>query len=183
MIRKEAEDSSFPRRMLDLGILVILGILAAVAPTTVLAYVHPMALAFDARSESQSMDAIVELHCLALNIYHEARSESLEGKLAVGQVTMNRVRSAHYPNSICKVVWQRGQFSWTHDGRSDRPHNPEAWNEALRIAMITCERNAHGLVGRATHYHAVYVRPYWTKAFRYVGRIGRHVFYEASEHS
>ena len=182
-MRNEAEDSSFPRRGIRCVILAIVWLLIAIVPTTVIAYVHPMALLFDAQSEAQTTDATIELHCLALNIYHEARSESLEGKFAVGQVTMNRVRSAHYPNSICKVVWQRGQFSWTHDGRSDRPHNREAWNEALRVAMITCERNPPSEVGRATHYHAVYVQPYWAKVYRRIGRIGRHVFYEPREHS
>ena len=183
MIRNELEDGAFPRRGLGFAVLAIFGLLTAIAPTTLHAYVHPMALAFDAYSQDQPTDSTVELHCLALNIYHEARSESLEGKFAVGQVTMNRVRSVRYPNSICKVVWQRGQFSWTHDGRSDRPHNLEAWNEALRIAMITCERNPHSEVGRATHYHAVYVQPYWAKVYRRVSRIGRHIFYEPRKHS
>ena len=48
-----------------------------------------------------------ELGCLALNIYHEGRGESAKGQSAIAAVTMNRVASKHYPDSICEVVWQR----------------------------------------------------------------------------
>ena len=44
------------------------------------------------------------LACLALNIYHEARGESIEGQIAVSQVVMERVKSPKYPNTICEVV-------------------------------------------------------------------------------
>ena len=47
-----------------------------------------------------------QMNCLAINIYHEARGETVEGKFAVGHVTMNRVNSNRFPNSICKVVYQ-----------------------------------------------------------------------------
>jgi len=65
-----------------------------------------------------------ELECMSKNIYFEAAMESTAGKLAVAQVTMNRVRSHHYPNTVCKVITQgrhykngfpvkdRCQFSW-----------------------------------------------------------------------
>ena len=57
-----------------------------------------------------------ELNCLAENIYYEAGSESFEGKLAVAQVTLNRVASGQFANSICAVVHQKTgetyQFSW-----------------------------------------------------------------------
>jgi len=179
----EVHEGHFPRRGLGFFGLAILGLLAASVSTTVLAYVHPMALAYDDDPDARPTDLTVELHCLALNIYHEARSESLEGKSAVGHVTMNRVRSVRYPNSVCKVVWQRGQFSWTRDGRPDRPYDLEAWTEALRVATITYERSTQSMVGRATHYHAVYVRPYWASVYRRVRRIGRHIFYEPRKRS
>ena len=77
---------------------------------------------------------IETLTCLAMNIYFEARSESTLGQHAVAQVTMNRVASDKYPNSVCDVVWQSGQFSWTNDGKSDVPKNKEAWEKAKHIA-------------------------------------------------
>ena len=65
-----------------------------------------------------------QLRCMALNIYHEARSDSTLGQEAVGMVTMNRVYSDKYPDTICDVVYQshlnskgapirnKCQFSW-----------------------------------------------------------------------
>lgn len=52
--------------------------------------------------------------CLALNIYHESRSESLQGQIAVAQVTINRVAHDHWPSTICEVVYDPMQFSWVH---------------------------------------------------------------------
>ncbi|MDX1432218.1 MAG: cell wall hydrolase [Gammaproteobacteria bacterium] len=158
-------------------------ILTACLPTPAAAFVHPVALGQEKVADGEPVDVTAELHCLALNIYHEARGESLEGKLAVGRVTINRVRSPRYPDSVCRVVWQRGQFSWTRDGRPDRPYNLAAWEEALRIARIAAELDEDAAVGRATHYHAVYVRPSWARVYRRVRRIGRHVFYEPRESS
>jgi len=46
------------------------------------------------------------LICLALNVYHEARSQSLVEQIAVAQVVVNRVNDDRYPDSICGVVKQ-----------------------------------------------------------------------------
>ena len=119
-----------------------------------------------------------ELYCLALNVYYEARSEPVEGKFAVAAVTLNRVRSPRFPSSICAVVWQRGQFSWTHDGRPDNPYEIEAWQEALWVATATYEFSHPSNVGNATYYHAVYTQPAWAGSLQKVARVGRHVFYE-----
>jgi N-acetylmuramoyl-L-alanine amidase len=173
---------SLRRHIGSMGVAIV-GFLATLVSTSALAFVHPSALGYDGYLGSHRLDATAELHCLALNVYHEARSESDEGKFAVAQVTLNRVRSPRYPDSICKVVWQRRQFSWTRDGRPDRPYNPEAWKQALWVAIITYDFNPLSMVGRATHYHAVYVRPSWAAAHTRVRRIGKHIFYEPSERS
>ena len=165
------------------GVILILG--ALLLPIEAAAVVHPVvnpvALGQRAQFDAHRRDATAELHCLALNVYHEARSEPDTGKFAVAEVTLNRVRSQRYPDSICKVVWQRGQFSWTRDGRSDWPHERRAWEKALWVATVAYYFNPISTVGDATHYHAVYVRPFWQRAHRRVSRIGRHVFYEASK--
>ena len=167
------------RRHVLAGIMVTLG--AALVPSAAVAYVNPVALGFDAQFDAHRRDATAELHCLALNVYHEARSEPDQGKFAVAQVTLNRVRSARYPDSVCKVVWQPGQFSWTRDGRPDRPRNRHAWEHALWVATVVYEFNPLSLVGNATHYHAVYVRPYWSRVHPRIARIGRHIFYGAPQ--
>ena len=53
-----------------------------------------------------------ELRCLELNIHYEARGESTIGKKAVALVTLNRTKASQFPDSICKVIKQPGQFSW-----------------------------------------------------------------------
>jgi spore germination cell wall hydrolase CwlJ-like protein len=121
---------------------------------------------------------IVEaLFCLAQNIYFEARSQPLIEQVAVAQVVMNRVRSPHYPNSVCDVVWERRQFSWTHDGKSDSPRNVSAWVEANQIASLVLSPGFPDLVDGATHYHAHYVSPSWASALESVATIGTHKFY------
>ena len=104
------------------------------------------------------------LFCLAQNVYFEARSQPLIEQVAVAQVVMNRVSSPHYPDSVCDVVWERRQFSWTHDGKSDSPRNVSAWVEANQIASLVLSPGFPDLVDGATHYHAHYVSPSWASA-------------------
>lgn len=125
------------------------------------------------------------LQCLALNIYHEARGEGEQGKAAVAIVTLNRVISRHFPDTLCEVVWQRGQFSWTRDGRPDRPLEVSAWRRALKVATRVYRQGA--LFDRAlwrrlrgvTHYHSIFVQPGWAYRLRPAGQIGEHIFYRS----
>lgn len=127
-----------------------------------------------------------EMRCLALNVYFEARGEVAEGQLAVAMVTMNRVKSRHYPNSVCAVVWQRKQFSWTHDGKSDRPTDIQAWKLAQKISRFAYKRygkltertrNALDLTKGALHYYAPHLTlPYWAEAHTVTREIGGHIF-------
>lgn len=118
--------------------------------------------------------------CLALNVYFEARSEPIIAQFAVAQVTMNRVQSDAYPNTVCDVVWDKQQFSWTHDGKSDRPKEREAWETAQWVANTALRDNGKYLYvvpTDALHYHADYVTPYWVTGCVRVSQIGRHIFY------
>lgn len=127
-----------------------------------------------------------EIRCLALNIYFEARSESHQGQLAVGYVTMNRVVSKRFPDTVCKVVWQRRQFSWTHDGKSDRPREARAWEKAQAVAkyiysnyhrFMEITKGATDITRGALHYYAPKMaNPIWAKEMITVAQIGDHVF-------
>ncbi len=143
-----------------------------------------------------SMDALAasvgkSLRCLAQNIYFEARGESIHGQLAVALVTMNRVRSPRYPNDVCRVVWQRRQFSWTHDGKSDRPRDKAAWRQALQIADFVYNkytklpekvRRAVDITNGALYYYAPKLaQPYWARHKQVTARIGGHVFLTPSD--
>jgi N-acetylmuramoyl-L-alanine amidase len=106
-----------------------------------------------------------DLFCMVQNVYHEARDQSLLGQAAVAHVTLNRVRSAAYPASVCGVVWQPGQFSWTEDGRSDRMTDLDALRGKSKDPT-----------GGALNYYAHHkVRPNWAKAgYRFI--LGEHTF-------
>lgn len=131
-------------------------------------------------------EAETELNCLAMNIYHEARGEPLEGQFAVAYVTMNRVVSSRYPSSVCSVVWQHKQFSWTHDGKSDRPREPEAWQHSMTLAkhiynnyhkLMDLSQGASDLSQGALFYYAYeQVNPYWAKEKKTTAKIGAHIF-------
>ena len=127
-----------------------------------------------------------EVRCLALNIYFEARGEAQLGRFAVAAVTMNRVKSYKFPKTVCKVVWQRRQFSWTHDGKSDRPTDKKAWREARALAKMVyskyfgiqeISKGAWDITQGALHYYSISIpQPYWAKESRDSKTIGKHMF-------
>ena len=138
--------------------------------------------------------AILEtaLMCMAFNIYHEARNESMLGQIAVGQVVMNRVWDKRFPNTVCEVVTEavtykgtkkpvlhRCQFSWYCDGAKDDVNkDSKAWRYSLEYASIVLSgRIVLDITEGATHYHATYVRPAWAKTKTRTTRIDRHIFY------
>lgn len=126
-----------------------------------------------------------QIECLAKNIYFEARDQSDLGQKAVAWVTLNRVHSSDYPSTICDVVWQDSQFSWTRDGKSDKPTNQDSWDRAKKLANIVYSRyyNARDYkdpTDGAIMFHAAYVKPYWRKSFERTIRIDDHIFYKES---
>jgi hypothetical protein len=122
--------------------------------------------------------------CLANAVYFEARGESVRGQIAVAQVVMNRVFSGYYPNDVCGVVYQNAhrhlacQFTFACDGRSKAIHEPDAMERARRIATATLDgRLWLPEVGKATHYHAYWVHPWWVRTMHKLYRVGVHTFY------
>lgn len=124
-------------------------------------------------------------HCLATAIYFEARGESEEGQRAVAQVVLNRVLDSRYPDTVCGVVFQnqtwrnRCQFSFACDGRPERINDKTSWATAMTIAEEALKGDYFDEgIGEATHYHATYVRPRWSRYLRKVERVGTHIFYQ-----
>jgi len=128
-----------------------------------------------------------EGHCLTQAVYFEARSEPLEGQLAVAQVVLNRVKAGNYPDSICGVVFQnqhirnRCQFSFACDGLSDKPYNPASWEIARRVSYIALSGHWDDITKSATHYHAYYVSPGWAARLEETGTFGSHIFYRTAD--
>lgn len=114
--------------------------------------------------------------CMALNIYHEARSSTFGDMSATAHVVLNRVESHKFPDDICEVVWQKAQFSWTGDGKSDKPYEKEAWYISQFVAFSVMEGHLVDKTGGADHYHTSKVKPAWTH-YGYDKRvIGAHVY-------
>ncbi|MTW19907.1 cell wall hydrolase [Allochromatium palmeri] len=128
-----------------------------------------------------------DLQCLALNIYHEARSEPESGQIAVARVTLNRVESDAFPGSICGVVKQGGQkrhrcqFSWWCDGKPDDPKEQRAWKRSLEISRRVLADEISDPTNGALYYHTDYVSPKWSRHFQRTTRIGRHLFYRPTQ--
>ena len=145
-------------------------------------YIFAMMLVFLNTPAIASQSMPERVLCMALNIYHEARNQSLLGQVAVANVTLNRVRSEKFPDTICEVVYQKHQFSWYWDGKSDQPIEKEAWETAKLVARAVLSKESAIVdnTGGALFYHANYVRPHWSFVFRRVREIETHIFYASN---
>jgi spore germination cell wall hydrolase CwlJ-like protein len=126
-----------------------------------------------------------QLECLTRNIYWEAASEPFEGKVAVAQVTLNRMQSGKFADSVCGVVHQKNvfyervvcQFSWYCEGnhKVKAIHKP-MWRESEEVAKkVLLEGFRLPSLHKALYYHADYVNPGWNHPK--LEKIGRHIFY------
>lgn len=120
--------------------------------------------------------------CLTTAALYEA-GDDRRGQKAVMQVILNRVRAPGFPGTICGVVYQGYtrttgcQFSFTCDGSFRRRPVHLGWGSARRAARHALAGYVFGDVGRATHYHADWIVPYWRDSFTKVARVGAHLFY------
>lgn len=129
-----------------------------------------------------------QVECLAMNIYHEARSETYDGQLAVATVTMNRVEGDNFPETVCGVVWQGSkkgcQFSWTCDGKSDRIRNQSAYSKAIEMAenVLLNGLRSYKISRDVYHYHADYVDPKWEERWNaeMIAQVDSHKFYRVA---
>ena len=171
--------------------LVLALVISAVAGVIYLAYrdgtsVEPVRIEAAQRDETRAQQRVDELHCLAENVYFEARGEPLAGQYAVAEVTLNRTRAPHFPRTICAVVHQArwdpvrrrhiADFSWTELGAVS-PEDGPAWKQAMAVASAAYDELSPSLVPDALYYHATSIRPDWARGRRAVATIGNHIFY------
>lgn len=125
---------------------------------------------------------VASLDCLQANIYFEAGNQSTNGKEAIAAVTMNRTKLNYYPPTVCGVVYQRSQFSWTRLKHTPNLKNVlelHQWIASRDVAFRALSGQMRDITNGATHYHATYVNPSWSHAsrMRLMATIGRHLFY------
>jgi spore germination cell wall hydrolase CwlJ-like protein len=121
-------------------------------------------------------------HCLATAALYEAGSDEVDQR-AVIQVVLNRVRLPQYPHTVCGVVYQGAalttgcQFSFTCDNSLTRRPEHLGWGEARTAAKRALGGYVFRPVGRATHYHADWMVPYWIGSLDKIAQIRTHIFY------
>ena len=140
-------------------------------------------------SESAANDVkqySIATNCMALNIYHEARGEPIEGQFAVAFVTMTRSKQRKL--DVCGVVFQKAQFSWTREARDSKgrltpdwvPHGKH-WEYSKNIARLTMSGLVKDFTNGTDHFFGTSIKPpKWSHNMHFMGKIGGHVFY-ASE--
>jgi spore germination cell wall hydrolase CwlJ-like protein len=117
-----------------------------------------------------------DFDCLARNIYYEAGIEDRVGKIAVAQVTLNRLRTGYWG----RVVYAPAQFSWTKvKRRAWMPNVGPSWEESQQVAAEVLQHGTRiATLKTSLFYHADYiVKPYWSDNTKRVAHIGQHIFY------
>lgn len=113
-----------------------------------------------------------KVRCLSEAVYREARGESYRGRLAVAQTVLNRVKSVHFPNTVCGVVFQKSQFSWTKTWNQSWTADRDS-TQVARVALM----GTHSLKDfHALYFHNKTVKPAWKR--QYLTTIDNHVFYK-----
>lgn len=132
-------------------------------------------------SSIQDLVVMDELTCLADNIYYEARGEPTVGQVMVALTTLNRADLNKFPPSVCAVVYQSHQFSWTRDKELlARPKDMKSWYKAASIAVMTYTGMVLDISKGATHYYAYKLvdKPEWAMSMTKVKKVGGHYFFK-----
>ena len=132
--------------------------------------------AFVTRTNEQVTFTEKDESCLARNIYYEAGIESDHGKYAVAQVTLNRLKTGRWGDTICSVVYSKAQFSWTLKKKLEKPSG-QAWSDSRWIAHRVLHGDRVQPLKDAMYYHADYVSPKWKNSVVKIRQVGQHIFY------
>jgi spore germination cell wall hydrolase CwlJ-like protein len=131
-----------------------------------------------------------EIACLAEAVYFESRSEGLLSQLGVAVVVLNRANLHDYPSNLCDVVHQsklwkgkpirnKCMFSYWCDGKPERITDHDSYERSLFVSKLALNGVTIKYIQDATHYHAQYVKPFWSTSprFKRLVQLGSHIFY------
>lgn len=120
------------------------------------------------------------MDCMVCNCYHESRGEIYNGKVAVNKVVLSRVKSKSYPNTVCGVIYQRSQFSWTADRIPNnisipprRSGDQRAFRDCQKASAVALSEGANGVLN---FYNPKKASPRWARSMKICGNIGNHRF-------
>ena len=119
---------------------------------------------------------MLDLFCLSLVVYVEARGEPIDGQLMVAEVAINRTQVDRFPDDVCGVVFDPDQFAGITTDLNMREifHDP-AWKQSVAVATNALSGNTVGT--EATHFHTTNTNPYWSNHLTKLGQYGNHIFY------
>lgn len=120
-----------------------------------------------------------QFQCMLTNIYHEARGDTEQGMQAVALVTLNRARQQG--KTVCEIVYQRKQFSWTMMPKLRRKPLVDNYDRVHRVASAAMSGDIDDFTGGATHYHTKTIKPYWAKTLKKIKSFGAHIFYKGKQ--
>lgn len=116
-----------------------------------------------------------QLDCLVKNAYHEAHGEGPLGMLLVTQVVLNRAKNK---KNYCAVIYQYKQFSWTLEKEKKISREDNLKISELILLFYNGKLAVPDNYKNITHFHTIYVKPYWSRKIKPVGSYRNHVFYQ-----
>ena len=112
------------------------------------------------------------LLCLSLAIYHEARGEPEKGQYAVAEVIINRSKDRN--KTICDVVYEPHQFSWTKRHGRNIPKKSEAWLKSQHVAQQSIKTKTNFTNG-SLYFNTKRIGVRFGRSLK--AEIGNHVFF------
>lgn len=110
---------------------------------------------------------------LALNVHHEARGEPFHCQVMIAEVTLRRVDSPYYPDTMKDVILEPKQYSWANTIKPDFSILTKMDKKAAIEAM-----GGYRYTTTELHYAANYIDNYWTKKMKKTIVCGGHTFYD-----
>jgi spore germination cell wall hydrolase CwlJ-like protein len=148
--------------------------------TTVALILSVAAVAGCGKRNANATFSTKDHECMSRAMYFESNRSSRDGMVAVGSVVMNRVASADFPNDVCGVVGQRGQFAPGVMSKKMTEKASVARVSEAAASVLAGERHPH--TANARFFHALYYRANYDN-MHYVASAGGNAFYEKRDPS
>ena len=123
-----------------------------------------------------------EQECLMRNVFHEAGTEPRAGKIAVAQLTVQRLKSKKWGRNLCAVVYAKNQFPWTkqRSKRWSKPKGPR-WVDSVAAVKELQQGYRIPALTESLFYHRVDSNTVWDDKMTMVAVIGNHAFYNNTD--